>query len=78
MVCPKCGEETLNRIKFKHTGKEAYLCRLCATVWSVGEDINMISGHLLQDYILGEAAEFVFEEVGEKEKETLYSNSDMI
>jgi len=71
MTCPKCGEEALRKIRFKHDGKEAYLCRLCATFWQEGEEINMISGHLLQDYILGEAAEFVFEEVDEKEKDVL-------
>ncbi len=33
MVCPKCGEGQIKKIRFLDTGKKAYLCEACEALW---------------------------------------------
>ncbi|MBP7832211.1 MAG: hypothetical protein KA035_00350 [Candidatus Levybacteria bacterium] len=48
MTCPKCNEEAIIPIRFKMTGKKAYLCENCETVWFEGEEIKVETGRLLE------------------------------
>lgn len=44
MICPKCAKASLVEIVVKATGKNAYMCDHCDTVWFVGELLTTHSG----------------------------------
>ena len=69
MKCPKCEEGTIVTIKFKKTGKSAFLCDFCQTVWFEGEDIALSTGHQLKTYTNSEDREYTLEEAEEKNQE---------
>lgn len=69
MTCPKCNEGTIVRIRFKKTGKMAYLCDFCETVWFEGEDINFNTGHAFESYTGGHGLEYTIDEIHEKDQD---------
>lgn len=58
MKCPKCDEGKLVKIKFKASGKAAYLCDFCEALWFDNERISETTGHTLRAYTHGEEDEF--------------------
>lgn len=68
MICPKCNEGTITKIKFKKTGRLAYLCDVCGTLWFEGESIKFNTGHTLEAYSQVEGREYTIEELEEKDQ----------
>lgn len=69
MVCPKCNEGTITKIKFKRNGKQAHLCNLCEALWLEGENINSNSSHTLKSYSQSEDIEYAIDELEEKDQD---------
>ncbi len=69
MVCPKCNEGTIIKIKFKRNGRQAHLCYLCEALWFEGENINSNSGHTLKLYSQTEEIEYAIDELEEKDQD---------
>lgn len=58
MKCPKCDEGKLVKIKFKATGKIAYLCEFCDALWFDNERILPTTGHSMRVYSEGRVHEY--------------------
>ncbi len=69
MVCPRCEEGTLNRMSFKNSGKQGYLCDFCNTVWLENENLNRNTGHPFDSLNQGESIEYILEEAEDKDQE---------
>lgn len=67
MVCPKCEEGTIVKVKLKKNGKVAYLCDFCERMWFEGEDIDKDAGHTLGSHQNGER-EYTIGELEEKDQ----------
>ncbi len=77
MICPKCNEETIISVRFKTSGKHAYLCENCRTVWFEGENIKAGAGHLLdslEDQVYGTTYERMVPEIKQIEERPLEEN----
>lgn len=68
MVCPKCEEGTIVKVKLKKNGKVAYLCDFCERTWFEGENIGKDPGHTLSTHQNGER-EYTLEEREEKDQD---------
>lgn len=44
MICPKCAKASIVEIVIKTSGKNAFLCDHCDTVWLAGEVLTAHSG----------------------------------
>lgn len=64
MICPRCEEGTLSKIRFKKNKKTAYLCDVCMTYWLSTEHIVAAGGHTLD-----EAERNIFVYVSEKDED---------
>lgn len=70
MICPRCDEGALVKIKFKHDGKVAFLCDFCEAFWFEDEHIKSSTGHVLESYGQGgEDFEYPIEELPEKDQD---------
>lgn len=69
MICPKCSEGTITKIKFKKTGRQAHLCNLCGGLWFEKENIKSNTGHTLESYSQTEDIEYAFEDLSEKDQD---------
>lgn len=69
MTCPRCEEGTLVRIIFKETGKRAYLCNFCESMWFEGTDISSNTAFMLRSYQRGIEREYTLDEVEDKDFE---------
>lgn len=69
MICPKCDEGTIVKIRFKKNGRPAYLCDVCGTLWFEGENIKFNTGHTLDSYSQTQDIEYEIEELQEKDQD---------
>ncbi len=69
MVCPKCGEGNIIKIKFKKSGKIAFLCDFCDELWFEGEHIKENTGHTLKSFTEEEDIGYTIEELREEDFE---------
>ena len=69
MVCPKCEEGEIKKIKFKETGMIGFLCDYCDALWLEGERIAVTSNRTLRSYTRDEDLEYSIEELDEKDQE---------
>lgn len=69
MVCPKCNEGTLTKIKFKKNCRPAHLCNLCEALWLEGENVKFNTGHTLKLYSQTDDAEYSIDELEEKDQD---------
>jgi len=69
MVCPKCNEGVIVKIKFKKTGRIAYLCDFCESMWFEGETMDLTTGHSFEAYKETEGSEYSVTELSEKSQE---------
>ncbi len=69
MICPKCDEGTIIKIKFKKTGRQAHLCDLCGGLWFEEENIKFNTGHTLESYSRKEDTEYAIDELQEKDQD---------
>ena len=69
MVCPKCDEGNIIKIKFKQSGKIAFLCDFCKTLWLEGERIDLATGHTLETYSQKEDMGYTIEELRKEDFE---------
>lgn len=70
MVCPKCEEETIFKIRFKKSGKIAYLCECCEALWFEDEGISLENAHTLESFLQKEDADYEPEELAEKDQDS--------
>ena len=68
MICPKCDEGKMTRVRFKTTERNAYLCDLCEALWFVGEEIGITTAHTLSAH-RGEDVEYSLDENEDKDQE---------
>lgn len=68
MRCIRCEEGTLVKIQFKETGKRAYLCDFCESLWLEGMDISLGTGFMLNSYQRGVEREYTLDEIDEKDQ----------
>ena len=69
MVCPKCEEGNITKIKFKKSGKIAFLCEVCNALWFEEEHIDLTTGHTLTSYSQSEDIGYTVEELREEDFE---------
>ena len=51
MICPKCEEGNVEKVKIKMTGEVFSICDFCHSMWTEKEDIRFNTGHLLDYFI---------------------------
>lgn len=51
MICPKCEEGSIEKVKVKLTGEILSICDFCHSIWTEEECIQFNTGHLLDFYI---------------------------
>ena len=69
MTCPKCAEGTMVKVTFKESGKGAYLCDFCESLWLEGSSISANTGFMLSSYQRGVEHEYTLEESEGKDQE---------
>ncbi|OGH20762.1 MAG: hypothetical protein A3D74_05555 [Candidatus Levybacteria bacterium RIFCSPHIGHO2_02_FULL_37_13] len=69
MICPKCEEGKVGKVKFKKSGTTGYLCDFCESLWFNSDDINIGTGHTLSSFAEGGDREYSLESTGEKDQE---------
>lgn len=69
MICPKCEEGTIVKIRFKTNGRFAFLCDFCDALWFEGEDINIATNHTLRSFTQEQELEYSIEEINEKDQD---------
>lgn len=69
MTCPKCEEGNVQKIKFKNTGKKAFLCDFCQALWFDGENITNNTTHTMRSFSQGENMEYNVEYSDDKDQE---------
>lgn len=69
MKCVRCEEGTLVKIRFKQSGKNAYLCDFCESLWLEGTDISLGTGFMLNSYQRGVEQEYTLDEAEDKDQE---------
>lgn len=69
MRCVRCEEGTLVKIRFKDSGKGAYLCDFCESLWLEGTHVSLGTGYLLDSYQRGVEREYTLEENEDTDQE---------
>lgn len=69
MRCPKCDAGTIDRIKFKRTGRVAFLCDFCDTLWFDGENIDFSTGRDFELFLGSQDHEYTLDDLSEKNQE---------
>lgn len=69
MKCVRCEEGALVKIKFKESGKDAYLCDFCESLWLEGVDISLGTAFMLSSYQRGVEQEYSLDEAEDKDQE---------
>lgn len=62
MICPKCGKGHLIKVIFNSSGKRAFVCNECNSLWFKGEIIDLSTGHDLESFTKWEIPEQIIEE----------------
>jgi hypothetical protein len=60
MICPKCKQEFITKIKFSGTAKYAYICDFCEAFWFTDEIIRKETAHSLRTYFPDGNCNFTF------------------
>jgi len=63
MVCPRCQEAGLMKIRFKQTGGIAYTCEFCEALWFGGEKISAFGAKELRSFTQDEDVEYMVDDV---------------
>lgn len=58
MICPKCEEGNVEKVKIKMNGEVLNICDFCHSIWTEDESINFNTGHLLDFFIKRRDHEF--------------------
>lgn len=69
MTCPKCEEGNIIRIKFKDSGRIAFLCDVCEALWFKKGQIDLGTKHTLKSYSQEEDLGYSIEELREEDIE---------
>ena len=69
MICPKCEEGEIIKIRFLYNGTIAFLCRFCDTLWFDREHIDAITGHDFNAFSQDQDFEYTVEELAEKDQD---------
>lgn len=51
MVCPKCENGDIEKIRIKATGELFDVCSFCHSLWTEEEIVRFDTGHLLDFYL---------------------------
>ena len=51
MICPKCEEGSVEKVKIKMNGEVLSICDFCHSIWTEEESIQFNTGHLLDFFI---------------------------
>lgn len=69
MLCPRCDEDDVKKIRFKSDGKVAYICEFCESLWFEGEEISPFTARALRSFKPEEGIEYVWDEVADKDED---------
>ena len=64
MICPKCEKGDVEEVRMRSTGKKAFLCDFCESLWFKGEIIDINTDHRLQSFSRGEEIENITRSLG--------------
>lgn len=51
MICPKCEEGSVEKVKIKMNREVLSICDFCHSIWIENESIKFDTGHLLDYFI---------------------------
>lgn len=63
MVCPRCEEADLMKIRFKQNGGIAYTCEICEALWFEGEKISAFTAKELRPFTQEEDVEYMWDDL---------------
>lgn len=73
MICPRCQEGEIKAIRFRVTGKNAFLCEACEALWFNEKNISTIKPSTIRLHSQEQDYEFSFSIDEEKEQQDVRS-----